>query len=233
MKLLHTTVMGDDGKWVEVQIRSDRMNEIAEKGYAAHDKYKIENKNDVGIEDWLDRLKELLKENSVNAVDFVDDFKLNLYSEEIFVFTPQGELKSLPTGSSILDFAFSIHTEIGAKARGARINGKLVPLSHTLKSGDQVEIITSDNVKPNVNWLNFVETSKAKSKIKSSLNDEKKRISIDGKEILERKLNFFKIILTDKVITLMLRFFKINASSDLYYHVYNTSSLIFIYKITM
>ena len=216
---LHVTVSGPENQWVEVQIRSDRMHEIAEKGYAAHHKYKIENKNDIGIEDWLDRLKELLKENSVNAVDFVDDFKLSLYSEEIFVFTPNGDLLSIPKGSTALDFAFSIHTEIGIKTRGVRINQKLVPLSKVLKSGDQVEIITSEATKPNANWLDFVVTSRARSKIKSSLNDEKKQIEEDGKEILRRKLKHLKIILTDKVITLMLRFFKINASSDLYYQV--------------
>ena len=216
---LHVTVSGPENQWVEVQIRSDRMHEIAEKGYAAHHKYKIENKNDVGIEDWLDRLKELLKENSVNAVDFVDDFKLSLYSEEIFVFTPNGDLLSIPKGSTALDFAFSIHTEIGIKTRGVRINQKLVPLSKVLKSGDQVEIITSEATKPNANWLDFVVTSRARSKIKSSLNEEKKKIEEDGKEILRRKLKHLKIILTDKVITLMLRFFKINASSDLYYQV--------------
>ena len=216
---LHVTVSGPENQWVEVQIRSDRMHEIAEKGYAAHHKYKIENKNDVGIEDWLDRLKELLKENSVNAVDFVDDFKLSLYSEEIFVFTPNGDLLSIPKGSTALDFAFSIHTEIGIKTRGVRINQKLVPLSKVLKSGDQVEIITSESTKPNANWLDFVVTSRARSKIKSSLNEEKKKIEEDGKEILRRKLKHLKIILTDKVITLMLRFFKINASSDLYYQV--------------
>ena len=216
---LHVTVSGPENQWVEVQIRSDRMHEIAEKGYAAHHKYKIENKNDIGIEDWLDRLKELLKENSVNAVDFVDDFKLSLYSEEIFVFTPNGDLLSIPKGSTALDFAFSIHTEIGIKTRGVRINQKLVPLSKVLKSGDQVEIITSEATKPNANWLDFVVTSRARSKIKSSLNEEKKKIEEDGKEILRRKLKHLKIILTDKVITLMLRFFKINASSDLYYQV--------------
>ena len=216
---LHVTVSGPENQWVEVQIRSDRMHEIAEKGYAAHHKYKIENKNDIGIEDWLDRLKELLKENSVNAVDFVDDFKLSLYSEEIFVFTPNGDLLSIPKGSTALDFAFSIHTEIGIKTRGVRINQKLVPLSKVLKSGDQVEIITSEATKPNANWLDFVVTSRARSKIKSSLNEEKKKIEEDGKEILRRKLKHLKIILTDKVITLMLRFFKINASSDLYYRV--------------
>ena len=159
---LHITVSGPENQWVEVQIRSERMHEIAEKGYAAHHKYKIKNKNDIGIEDWLDRLKELLKDNSVNAVDFVNDFKLSLYSEEIYVFTPNGDLLSIPKGSTALDFAFSIHTEIGIKTRGVRINQKLVPLSKVLESGDQVEIITSEAAKPNANWLDYVIKSRAR-----------------------------------------------------------------------
>ena len=216
---LHITVSGPENQWIEVQIRSERMHEIAEKGYAAHHKYKIKNKNDIGIEDWLDRLKELLKDNSVNAVDFVDDFKLSLYSEEIYVFTPNGDLISIPKGSTALDFAFSIHTEIGIKTRGVRINQKLVPLSKVLNSGDQIEIITSDAAKPNANWLDFVVTTKARSKIKSSLNDEKKKIAEDGKEILRRKLKLLKVILNDKVVSLMLRFFKVKTSLDLFYHV--------------
>ncbi|MDA9361515.1 RelA/SpoT family protein, partial [Flavobacteriaceae bacterium] len=150
---LHITVMGPNNKWVEVQIRSERMHEIAEKGYAAHFRYKQGVQKESGIDTWLNRVQEVLENKESNAVDFVEDFKLNLYSEEIFVFTPQGELKSLPTGSSVLDFAFSIHTEVGAKARGARINGKLVPLSRTLKSGENIEIITSENSKPTANWL--------------------------------------------------------------------------------
>ena len=216
---LHITVSGPENQWIEVQIRSERMHEIAEKGYAAHHKYKIKNKNDIGIEDWLDRLKELLKDNSVNAVDFVDDFKLSLYSEEIYVFTPNGDLISIPKGSTALDFAFSIHTEIGIKTRGVRINQKLVPLSKVLNSGDQIEIITSEAAKPNVNWLDFVVTTKARSKIKSSLNDEKKKIAENGKEILRRKLKLLKVILNDKVVSLMLRFFKVKTSLDLFYHV--------------
>ena len=216
---LHITVSGPENQWIEVQIRSERMHEIAEKGYAAHHKYKIKNKNDIGIEDWLDRLKELLKDNSVNAVDFVDDFKLSLYSEEIYVFTPNGDLISIPKGSTALDFAFSIHTEIGIKTRGVRINQKLVPLSKVLNSGDQIEIITSEAAKPNANWLDFVITTKARSKIKSSLNDEKKKIAENGKEILRRKLKLLKVILNDKVVSLMLRFFKVKTSLDLFYHV--------------
>ena len=216
---LHLTVVGPKNKWVEIQIRSERMNEIAEKGYAAHYgyKHKESKKNEVDL--WLNRLQEVLTHDNEHAVDFVEDFKLNFYSKEIYVFTPNGDLKSLRSGSSALDFAFHVHTDVGIKTRGARVNGKLVPLSHTLKSGDQVEIITSENVKPNVNWLSFVETSKAKSKIKSSINEEKKRISLDGKEILERKLKQLKIKLDDKVSGQMMKFFKINASNDLFYRI--------------
>ena len=220
---LHLTVVGPKNKWIEIQIRSERMNEIAEKGYAAHFGYKHKESNKSEVDLWLNRLQEVLNHDNEHAVDFVEDFKLNFYSKEIYVFTPNGDLKSLKSGSSALDFAFHVHTDIGIKTRGSRVNGKLVPLSHTLKSGDQVEIITSDNVKPNVNWLNFVETSKAKSKIKSSLNDEKKRISLDGKEILERKLRQLKIKLDDKVSGQMMKFFRINASNDLFYKIGNGS----------
>ncbi len=197
------------------------MDEIAEKGYAAHYGYKHNESKKSEVDLWLNKLQEVLNQDSEHAIDFVEDFKLNFYSKEIYVFTPNGDLKSLKSGSSALDFAFHVHTDVGIKTRGARVNGKLVPLSHTLKSGDQVEIITSDNVKPNVNWLDFVETSKAKSKIKSSLNDEKRRIAQDGKEILERKLKQFKIKLDDKTSGQMMKFFKINASNDLFFKVAN------------
>ena len=216
---LHITVMGPNNKWVEVQIRSERMNEIAEKGYAAHHKYKQGQQKDIGIESWLDKLQEVLENQNENPVDFVENFKLNLYAKEIFVFTPTGDIKSLPKGATALDFAFSIHTEIGMKTRGARVNGKLVPLSRTLKSGESIEIITSENIKPTANWLDFVKTSRAKSKIKSSLNDEKKRIAEDGRETLRRKLKQLKITLKDKTISHMLRYFNLNNSLDLYYRV--------------
>ena len=220
---LHLTVVGPKNKWVEIQIRSERMNEIAEKGYAAHYSYKHKESKKNEVDLWLNKLQEVLTDDNEHAIDFVEDFKLNFYSKEIYVFTPNGDLKSLKSGSSALDFAFHVHTDIGIKTRGARVNGKLVPLSHTLKSGDQVEIITSESVKPNVSWLSFVETSKAKSKIKSSLNEEKKRISLDGKEILERKLKQLKIKLDDKVSGQMMKFFKINASNDLFYRIGNGS----------
>ena len=216
---LHITVNGPNNKWVEVQIRSERMHEIAEKGYAAHYKYKDGDQKDLGIENWIDRLKEVLEDNTGNAIDFVEDFKLNLYAEEIFVFTPTGELKSIPKFSTALDFAFSIHTEIGMKTRGARVNGVLVPLSKVLKSGDQIEIITSENIKPTANWLDFVQTSRARSKIKSSLNEEKKHIAKDGKELLRRKLKQLKIVLNEKTTDRMYKYFKLDNSLDLFYQI--------------
>ena len=216
---LHITVSGPENQWVEVQIRSKRMNEIAEKGYAAHYKYKQKNKKDIGIESWLDRLQELLKSNSVDAIDFVDDFKLSLYSEEIFVFTPKGDLISLPKGSTGLDFAFNIHTEIGSKTRGIRVNQKLVPLSKELASGDQVEVITSNAAKPKANWLEYVVSSKARSNIKSFLNDQKRTTAKYGEEILKRKLKHLKIKFNDKVSEHMLRFFKLKTNLDLFYLV--------------
>ncbi|WP_298528989.1 RelA/SpoT family protein [uncultured Christiangramia sp.] len=218
---LHITVMGPKGRWVEVQIRSERMNEIAEKGYAAHYKYKQgdDNKEERGFEEWVSRLQEALENPDVNAVDFVEQFKLNLYSKEIFVFTPQGDLKSLPKGSTPLDFAFSIHTEIGLRTRGARVNSKLVPLSHELKSGDQVEIITSDNAQPNVNWLDYATTARARAKIKSSLKDEKKEIAEEGKAVLARKLKAQKIQFNEKSINELVVFFNLKTSLDLFYRV--------------
>ena len=216
---LHITVMGPMNKWVEVQIRSSRMHEIAEKGYAAHHKYKQGEQKDIGIESWLNRLQEVLENNTGNAVDFVEDFKLNLYAKEIFVFTPNGDLKSLPQGATALDFAFSIHSEIGKKTRGVRVNERLVPLSKELKSGDQIEVITSESKKISKNWLDFVITSRARSIIKSSLNDEKKERAEEGKEILRRKLKQLKITINEKTVQSMLRFFKFNSSQDLYYRV--------------
>jgi len=218
---LHITVMGPKGRWVEVQIRSERMNEIAEKGYAAHYKYKQgnESKEERGFEEWVTRLQEALESSDVNAVDFVEQFKLNLYSKEIFVFTPQGDLKSLPKGSTPLDFAFSIHTEIGLRTRGSRVNNKLVPLSHELKSGDQVEIITSENAQPNINWLDYATTARARAKIKSSLKDEKKEIAEEGKAVLARKLKAQKIQFNEKSINELVVFFNLKTSLDLFYRV--------------
>ena len=216
---LHITVMGPKGRWVEVQIRSERMHEIAEKGYAAHFKYKHGDQKEQGIDIWLNRLQEALENENVNAVDFVEEFKLNLYSKEIFVFTPKGELKSLPKGATPLDFAFTIHTEIGIKTRGAKVNGKLVPLNTTLHSGDQVEVITSENAKPTQNWLNYATTSKARAKIKTILKEDKKSIAEEGKEILRRKLRSQKININEDTINKLVTFFKLKTSLDLYYRV--------------
>ena len=217
---LHITVMGPKGRWVEVQIRSERMNEIAEKGYAAHYKYKEGNdKNDENLESWIGKLQEVIENPDSNAVEFVEQFKLNLYAKEIFVFTPNGDLKSLPKDATPLDFSFSIHTEIGMKTRGAKVNGKLVPLSHTLQSGDQVDIITSENAKPTSNWLDYATTTRAKSKIKSSLKEEKKTIAEDGKEILRRKLKQLKISLNEKSVNELVNFFNLKTSLDLFYRV--------------
>ena len=218
---LHITVMGPKGRWVEVQIRSERMHEIAEKGYAAHFKYKHGDQKEQGIEVWLNRLQEALESSNGSAVDFVEEFKLNLYSKEIFVFTPQGELKSLPKGATPLDFAFHIHTEVGMHTRGAKVNGKLVPLNTVLKSGDQVEIITSDNAKPNQNWLDYATTGRARSKIRSSLKEEKKIIAEDGKEVLRRKLKSLKITLTEDVVNKMVAYFRLKTSLDLFFRVGN------------
>ena len=217
---LHITVMGPKGRWVEVQIRSQRMNEIAEKGYAAHYKYKHgEEQEEKDMEEWLNRLQEALESSETNAVDFVEQFKLNLYAKEIFVFTPQGDLKSLPKGSTPLDFAFSIHTEVGLHTRGAKVNNKLVPLSHELKSGDQIEVITSENAKPNVNWLDYATTARARAKIKSSLREEKKEIAEEGKAILARKLKAQKLNFNEKIINELVIHFKLKTSLDLFYRV--------------
>ncbi|WP_144669635.1 RelA/SpoT family protein [Dokdonia sp. Hel_I_53] len=218
---LHITVMGLKGRWVEVQIRSDRMNEIAEKGYAAHYKYKQGNTGESTLDEWINRLQEALENPEQSAVDFVENFKLNLYNKEIFVFTPQGELKSLPKGATPLDFAFSVHTEVGLHTRGARVNGKLVPLSHELKSGDQVEIITSESAHPTNNWLDYATTARARAKIKSSLKDEKKELADDGKVTLARKLKSQKIPLNEKTVNELVSYFKLNTSLDLFYRVGN------------
>ena len=218
---LHITVVGPSAKWVEVQIRSERMNEVAEKGYAAHFKYKEGNKNESGLESWLNKLKETLESQSLNAIDFVEDFKLNLYSKEIYVFTPKGDLKSLPKDASALDFAFSIHTDVGLKCRGAKVNGKLVPLSHALKSGDQIEVITSSTNKPNSRWLDFVITARAKTKIRVALKEEEKHIAEEGKAVLMRKLRHLKITFNDKAVNELVAYFKLRTSFDLFYRFGN------------
>lgn len=216
---LHTTVMSPTGKWVEVQIRSKRMDEIAEKGYAAHWKYKEKNDYESSIDDWLGRIREMMENTDASALEFINDFKLNLFSEEIFVFTPKGELKTLPSGSSALDFAFDIHSEVGMACIGAKVNNKLVPLSHKLKSGDQIEILSSSKQKPKEDWLNFVVTAKARSRIKAALKEEKRAIAENGKEILDKKLKSLKIAHDAATIQNLVRHFKMPSQLDLYFSI--------------
>ena len=216
---LHITVVGPNKRWIEVQIRSTRMHEIAERGYAAHYKYKLGDDKESGLEIWLNRLQEVLKNPDSSAVKFVEDFKLNLYADEIFVFTPEGDLKSLPKGSTALDFAFHIHSGLGLKTRGIKVNGKIVPLSYKLSSGEQVQIIKSNNSKPSASWLDFVITSKAKSAIRSSIKENKKKIAEEGKEILRRKLKQLKISFNENNINKIQTFFNLQTSLDLFYRI--------------
>ena len=218
---LHTTVMGDDGKWVEVQIRSKRMDEIAEKGYAAHWQYKNQDSKENSLDIWISKISQLLENPESNAIDFIDDFKLNLFSGEIYVFTPQGDLRTLPKNATALDFAFDIHTQIGMQCLGVKVNGKLVPLSHKLLSGDQVEIITSQKQHPRKDWLRFVATSEAKSKIKSALKKEKKIIAEKGKELAVRKLRHLRINLNNSTETELIKHFKSSSTLELFYQFGN------------
>lgn len=220
---LHTTVVskgGQGGQWVEVQIRTLRMDEIAEKGYAAHWKYKdTASSHESNVEKWLVRVRELLEKQDLTALEFVDDFRGNLFNEEIFVFTPKGQLKTLANGATALDFAFEIHTDIGAKCIGAKVNQKLVPINHVLKNGDQIEILTSSKQKANEDWLRFVISPKAKSKIKELLKEDKKNLAEDGKEILLRKLKQLKIEPTSQMYEQMRAFFNVNSQFELHYRV--------------
>ncbi len=220
---LHTTVMGPKGKWVEVQIRSKRMNEIAEKGYAAHYKYKHGKEKETGLENWLNKLKDALENTEANAIDFVENVKLNLYSKEIYTFTPNGDIKSLPKGATPIDFAYAIHTDVGSKCRGAKVNGKIVPLSKELQSGDQIAIITSNNQKPKLAWLDYAVTSRARSKIKNALKEEQKKLGEEGKDILRRKLRSLKLKYTEKTINNLVNHFKLKTSLDLFYRIGNGS----------
>jgi guanosine-3',5'-bis(diphosphate) 3'-pyrophosphohydrolase len=215
---LHTTVMGPRGQWVEVQIRTRRMNEIAEKGFAAHWKYK-ESSADSGLDQWIHKIREMLSNPEANALDFLDDFKMNLFSDEIFIFTPKGSLIQLPINATALDFAFEIHTDIGASCIGAKVNHKLVPLAHKLQNGDQVEIITSSKQTPKEDWLSFVVTAKAKSKIKSALKEEKRKVAEEGKEILERKLKSLKITYNTDNLYKLTYYFKLPSTLDMFYNV--------------
>jgi GTP pyrophosphokinase len=217
---LHTTVMAKNGQWVEVQIRTKRMDDIAEKGYAAHWKYKeTAAANESNLEKWLIKVRDTLQQNDHSALDFVNDFRGNLFSDEVFVFTPKGELKTLPYGATALDFAFEIHTQVGSKCIGAKVNNKLVPINYTLKNGDQIEILTSQKQKPHEDWLRFVVTSKAKSRIKDVLKEDKKRIAEDGKEILMRKLNQMKVDSSQLMIEQMREYFNVPSHLDLYYRI--------------
>lgn len=218
---LHTTVMSDKGQWVEVQIRTKRMDEIAEKGYAAHWKYKDDTNNSVetGLEMWIGKVREILEQNNGNAIEFIDDFRSNLYSDEVFVFTPKGDLITLPSGATALDFAFDIHTEVGSHCLGAKVNQKLVPLSFKLKNGDQVEILTSNKQKPNESWLQYVVSSKAKSKIKDALKEERKFFIDEGKEIVKRKLKQLKLEYNQDSMGRIATFFNAKTVPDLFYLV--------------
>lgn len=220
---LHSTVMSKTGQWVEVQIRTVRMDEIAEKGYAAHWKYKENtdkaSKEERGLELWINKVRDLLQRNDLSAIDFVDEFKSNLFTEEVFVFTPKGDLKVLPAGSTALDFAFEIHSHIGAHCLGAKVNQKLVPLSYVMNNGDQIEIITSSKQKPSDDWLKFVVTTKAKTKIKDWLKEDKRRIAEDGREIVERKLKHLKIDLTQEVVNKLLAYYKEKSVLNFYFKV--------------
>ncbi|TAH18954.1 MAG: bifunctional (p)ppGpp synthetase/guanosine-3',5'-bis(diphosphate) 3'-pyrophosphohydrolase [Cytophagales bacterium] len=219
---LHVTVMSGIGQWVEVQIRTKRMDEIAEMGLAAHWKYKEKNgitTHDSGIEEWLKKVRESLEQKDVTALEFLDEFRRNLFSEEVFVFTPKGDLKTLQMGATILDFAFEIHTEVGAKCLGAKVNQRLVPLNYRLKSGDQVEILTSTKIKANEDWLKLVVTTKARNKIKEYIKDGKKDTIRDGKEIVLRKLKQMKLTLTHEILAQILDYFNVKSEPEFFYAV--------------
>lgn len=217
---LHTTVMGPKGRWVEVQIRSKRMDEIAEKGYAAHWKYKDGAQvNDNGLEQWLAKVREMLENTDGSAVEFLDDFKLNLFAEEIFVFTPKGDLRKLPAQSTVLDFAFDIHSGLGAKCIGAKVNNKLVPITYKLGNGDQVEILSSTKQKPTEEWLTWVVTAKAKSKIRDYFKQERNQSVTMGKEILERKFKNAKIPFSSEALNSIIKFYKLSSVTELYYQL--------------
>ena len=216
---LHTTVMGPQGKWVEVQIRTKRMNEIAEKGLAAHWKYKEGANQESKIDAWLRHISEMLNNPNTDTMDFLQDFKLDLFNKEIYVYTPTGDMRVLPKNATALDMAFEVHSELGAHCIGAKVNYKLVPISHKLKSGDQVEIISSSKQKPNEDWLNFVITGKAKSRIKYYLKEEKRTIACEGKEILLKKLNHLNFQPSNDNIHEICLFYKVQTPLDLYYGV--------------
>jgi len=216
---LHTTVMGPQGKWVEVQIRTKRMNEIAEKGLAAHWKYKEGKDDESRFDKWFQQIREALGSPESNSLDFLQDFKTSFLTEEIYVYTPKGDVKMLPIGATALDFAFGVHTAVGSRCIGAKVNHKLVPISYKLRSGDQIEIITSAKQKPNSEWLNFVVTSKAKTKIKDTLKEEKRKVADEGKYILQRKLEGINAAMNHSNLEELTAFYKLNSSLDLLYDI--------------
>ncbi|HEX2534901.1 MAG TPA: bifunctional (p)ppGpp synthetase/guanosine-3',5'-bis(diphosphate) 3'-pyrophosphohydrolase [Chitinophagaceae bacterium] len=216
---LHTTVMGPQGKWVEVQIRTKRMNEIAEKGLAAHWKYKEDTSDESRFDKWFGQIREVLANQDVDSVDFLQDFKRSFLAEEIYVYTPKGDVKMLPVGATALDFAFAVHSMVGSKCIGAKVNHKLVPISHKLRSGDQVEIITSNKQKPTEDWLNFVVTAKARTKIKDALKEEKKSVAEEGKYTLIRKFEGLGVSVNPHNIEELMNFYKVSSSLDLYYRI--------------
>ncbi|MEO6719767.1 MAG: bifunctional (p)ppGpp synthetase/guanosine-3',5'-bis(diphosphate) 3'-pyrophosphohydrolase [Ferruginibacter sp.] len=216
---LHTTVMGPQGKWVEVQIRTKRMNEIAEKGLAAHWKYKEGTSDESRFDKWFHQIREALSNQDTNSIDFLQDFKTSFLAEEIYVYTPKGDIKMLPIGASALDFAFGVHTAVGSKCIGAKVNHKLVPIGYKLRSGDQIEIITSAKQKPSQEWLNLVVTSKAKQKIKDTLKEEKRKVAEDGKYILQKKLDAIGGMMTQHNLEELATFYKLNSSLDLLYEI--------------
>lgn len=215
---LHTTVIGPYGKWVEVQIRTRRMDEVAEKGVAAHWKYKGgKSANEIDL--WLTGIREILENPEVNVVDFIDEFRKTVYSDEIFVFTPKGDLKKLPSGATILDFAYEIHSDLGDKCVGGKVNDRKVSIRHRLKNGDTISIETSNNQRPKTDWLDFVVTSKAKNRIRASLNEAQKREAMNGKEMLARKFKNWKLDLNDDVIRKLLKHYSFKTSAELYIQV--------------
>jgi GTP pyrophosphokinase len=216
---LHTTVMGPEGRWVEVQIRSKRMNEIAEKGLAAHWKYKEGTSDESRFDKWFQQIREMITSQDTDSIDFLQDFKTSFLAEEIYVYTPKGDVKMLPVGSSALDFAFSIHSAIGVKTIGAKVNHKLVPISHKLRSGDQVEIITSNKQKPSEDWLGFVITSKAKGRIRDALKEEKRKVAEDGKYAVQRKLEGMNVTFSQHNIDELVQWYKLQSPLDLFYQV--------------
>ncbi|MDO4763952.1 MAG: RelA/SpoT family protein [Flavobacteriaceae bacterium] len=222
---LHLTILGPDNRWIEVQIRSERMDEIAEKGVAAHYKYKegfSQNSDDKNFEQWVVQIREVLEnQHTLSTSELLDNIKLNLYSKEVFIFTPKGDVKILPKGATALDFAYSVHSKLGEQCSGAKINGKLEPISYVLKNGDQIEILSSTNQKPKKDWLDFVATSRAKSKIKAILNSERNEKSTEGKEVLQRKLRHLKINFNDEEINNIQKYFNLKTSQDLFLKFYD------------